>query len=1008
VSVKSEICNPKSAIRDPQSEIIRVLLIEDSPGYAEIVKIMLNKVADARFDVVCARRLSEGLECLSTGGIDVVLLDLKLPDSRGIGTFDRVYAQAPRVPVIVLTVTDNDALAVGAVKKGAQDYLVKDQVDVKVLVQAIRYSIERKRVEGDLKETNIFLRNILDSSSSISIISNDLEGKILFWNKGAENMFGYKAEEVVGRCKADILYPADDEETQKTIVGIRSFIVSNKQEISCEVREVTKDGHSLWINLTCTPRLDERGHVIGILGIGEDITVRKWTEEAWISSEARLRTIIQHDADAIIIVDRKGIMRFINPAAEILFGRKGEGLEGKSFGFPVVPGEKAEIDIVRKGGGIAVAEMRTVETEWDKEPAYLVSVRDITDHKQTEEALRRSEEKYRSIIENIQEGFFELDLAGNFTFVNDTLCRLIGYSRGELIGKNNRQYTDEETAKKTYQIFNRIYRTGEPIKGIEEEYIKKDGMEGFAELSVSLINDAEGKPIGFRGISHDITERKQAEEQLRGQALIFENIHDGIIVTDLEGNIVRWNPAAEGMFGYYKDEVVRKTVSGLTTKIVKGTLHDSRWHGEMDFNRKDGTKGTCETTVIPLRDERDNITAVFGVFRDITEAKEIDRMKSELISNVSHELRTPLTTIKEGISLVVDGSLGRINADQKAALAIAKQDIDRLARLINDLLDISKIEAGRMELKKTSVGITSLAEEVLFSFQNQAGKKHIQLKTSLQRTLPSLYIDPDKIRQVLANLISNSIKFTPENGSITVGVKDKGNEVEISVADTGVGISPDNIARLFDRFSQFNRVYGPGERGTGLGLAISKEIVEMHGGRISVESEVGKGSTFTFSVPQMSQDDIFRAYLTTGLREAVEKNCPLSFVVARMKNLEKIEGGHAGEKAFEILREIEELIAGTLRRKGDTVSRYKYGEIVIAILMDTAKKDAQTIKERIGQAIEAEMQEQRWPKAIELSLGVVTYPDDAKDEVELINKISQGFWVDEITGERAAQGGKDG
>jgi PAS domain S-box-containing protein/diguanylate cyclase (GGDEF)-like protein len=881
--------NAHSAFRNPQSEIIRVLLIEDSPGYAEIVKIMLDKIADARFAVVCARRLSEGLECLATGEIDVVLLDLKLPDSQGIGTFDRVYAQAPRVPVIVLTVTDNDAMAVGAVKKGAQDYLVKDQVDVKVLVQAIRYSIERKRVEGDLKETNIFLRNILDSSSSISIISNDLEGKILFWNKGAENMFGYRAEEVVGRCKADILYPKDDEETKKTIVGIRSFIVSNKQEISCEVREVTKDGHTLWINLTCTPRLDEKGRVIGILGIGEDITVRKWTEEAWISSEARLRTIIQHDVDAIIIVDGKGIMRFINPAAEILFGRKGEGLEGKSFGFPVVPGEKTEIDIVRKGGGIAVAEMRTVETEWDKEPAYLVSIRDITERKRMEEELRQSEERAKAQYKGIPIPTYTWrKVDGNFvlTDYNKAAEEVTQGRMSDLLGKN-----------------------------VEDVY--PDAPEIVGDLS--------------RCLQQKILIKRQTQSK-----------------------------------------------PGKTSKYFD-----------------------CTYAYVPP-------DHVMVHVEDITKEKEIDRMKSELISNVSHELRTPLTTIKEGIALVVDGSLGPINADQKAALAIAKQDIDRLARLINDLLDISKIEAGRMELKKSSVDISSLAEEVLFSFQNQAGKKHIQLKTCLKRGLPPLYIDPDKISQVLANLISNGIKFTPENGSITLGVKDKGKEVEISMADTGVGISQDNMARLFDRFSQFNRVYGPGERGTGLGLAISKEIVEMHGGRISVESEVGKGSTFTFSLPQISRDDIFREYLTNGLREAVEKNCPLSLVVARMKNIEKIEGGRTGEKVFEILQEIEGLIARTLRRRSDIVSRYKYGEIVIAILMDTAKKDALSVKERIRQAIEAEMQEKRWPKDIELFFGVVTYPDDAKDEAELINKISQGFWVDEIPGGRAAQGGKDG
>src|SRR4030042_2907147 len=161
---------------------------------------------------------------------------------------------------------------------------------------------------------------------------------------------------------------------------------------------------------------------------------------------------------------------------------------------------------------------------------------------------------------------------------------------------------------------------------------------------------------------------------------------------------------------------------------------------------------------------------------------------------------------KTRIALAVDGSLGPINADQKAPLAIAKQDIDRLARLINDLLDISKIEAGRMELKKSSVDISSLAEEVLFPFQNKAVKKQIQLKTRLQRTSLPLHIDPDRISQVLTNLIANSIKFTPENGRITVGVKDTGKKVEISVKDTGVGISPDNIARLFDRVTPFHRV----------------------------------------------------------------------------------------------------------------------------------------------------------------------------------------------------------
>jgi DNA-binding NarL/FixJ family response regulator len=201
----------ESIIQKLSPELIRVLLIEDNPGYSEVIRIMLEKVRDARFHVVGAKRFSDGLQNLRDESVDIVLLDLKLPDSQGIDTFDKVHAVAPDLPIIVLTVTDNDALALEAVQRGAQDYLVKEQVDATLLVRAIRYAIERKRVEEDLRETNQFLQNILESSFSISIIYTDLESNILYWNKGAENIFGYKAHEIIGRYKADILYPENDE-----------------------------------------------------------------------------------------------------------------------------------------------------------------------------------------------------------------------------------------------------------------------------------------------------------------------------------------------------------------------------------------------------------------------------------------------------------------------------------------------------------------------------------------------------------------------------------------------------------------------------------------------------------------------------------------------------------------------------------------------------------------------------------------------------------------------------
>ena len=748
-------------------EIIRVLLIEDSPSYAEVIRIMLDKIQDTRFELLDAKRLSDGLHYLGENGADIILLDLKLPDSEGIETFNKVYNKAQGLPIIVLTVTDNDELALEAVQKGAQDYLVKEQVDKKSLIHAIRYAIERKHVEETLRETNLFLQNILESSDAISILYTDCDGTILYWNKGAENIFGYTAEEVIGHHKADLLYPQDEVETKQRIEEVKTLIFKNKKGAGCEVREVTKDGRKLWINLNLTPRFDEHGQVRGILGIGQDITERKKMEEMLLNAAQQWRTTFDAISDVVCLIDSK-----------------------------------------------------------------------------------------RKIIR-----------------CNKAMTNFLGKPFADIVGQSCCEL---------------IHGTREPIEGCPYERMKE-------------------------------THSSEAAISQRGD----------------------------------------------------------QWY---------------RISVDPLLNERGHPIGGVHIMADITKEQEIDKMKNELISNVSHELRTPLSTIQEGIALVYDGSLGSLHADQKDMLARVTNNIDRLGRLINDLLDMSKIEAGRMELNKSSVDIPAFIEEILSSFQNQAKNKKIELRSHVQKDILPLYIDRDRIGQVLTNLIANSIKFTPAHGCITVGLEDKEKEVEISVTDTGIGISAKNIAELFDRFSQFNRVYGPGGGGTGLGLTISKEIIDMHGGRIWVESEGKKGSTFAFCLPRMTQDEVFREYLINGLREAQVKGCPLSLVIIRIKNIEKIIKTYTDTQVFAILREIEEIIGRTLRRKSDIVSRYKYGEIIIAILMDTAKKDAQLVKERIWQEIEIEMKKKRWPKDIEIFLDIVTFPDDAADEGALINKISKGLW----------------
>ena len=241
------------------------------------------------------------------------------------------------------------------------------------------------------------------------------------------------------------------------------------------------------------------------------------------------------------------------------------------------------------------------------------------------------------------------------------------------------------------------------------------------------------------------------------------------------------------------------------------------------------------------------------------ELQRLDDLKSDFVATVSHELRTPLSIIREGVALINDRILGGVNKKQVRALSQVLENIARLTRIIDDLLDISKLEAGEIKLKKSYVDTAKFIKKIIEDFQSKAKEKKIVLKTSLSKKVSPIYADGDKLIQILTNLVSNSLKFTPENGKITVRAgNDADGSVMISVSDTGVGMSGDDMSKLFNKFQQFDRVPGPGKKGTGLGLAISKKIVELHGGRIWAESGINKGSTFYFTIPKCGMPETGR------------------------------------------------------------------------------------------------------------------------------------------------------
>jgi PAS domain S-box-containing protein len=389
-----------------------------------------------------------------------------------------------------------------------------------------------KRAEEALRESKALYRLLAEHMTDIVWMMN-LDLNVTWLSPSAMKARGFSVDEIAALPLDRQLTP---ESLGKAVNWLGKLMRLEKDGLisepdgilSRELEFYCKDGRTIVLDCTFQFIRDEQGKATGILAEGRNITALRESEE-------RYKALFDRSLDLVYINDFEG--RFID-ANDAVLNRLGYTKEEiLSLNFASLLSEDqlplavktiqelretgiqmglTEFRLRHKNGSDVYVETRGSTIISNGTPVAIQRIaRDITERKQAEEKLRRSEEKYRTIIENMQEGYFEMDLAGNYTFVNDAECRNLGYPKEELIGMNNRQYQDETSAQKTYQLFRRLYRTGEPAKALDVEIIRKNGAKGFNEVSVSLIRDAEGKPIGFRGISRDITERKQMEEKLQ-------------------------------------------------------------------------------------------------------------------------------------------------------------------------------------------------------------------------------------------------------------------------------------------------------------------------------------------------------------------------------------------------------------------------------------------------------------------------------------------------------------
>ena len=476
------------------------------------------------------------------------------------------------------------------------------------------------------------------------------------------------------------------------------------------------------------------------------------------------------------------------------------------------------------------------------------------------EALRQSEERYRTILDETGDGYFETDLAGNLTLANDAQIRLLGCSREETIGMNYRAFTPAEQVKAVSEAYDRMYRTGEPLIDFSGDIMREDGSRGFAEISAFPIRSDKGEITGFRGVCRDITERKRMEEALTQAAEewreTFDSISDAVSIHSTDCRLLRVNKAFADMFHTERGKIVDKycyeIMHGLN-EPVSGcphleTLKTGKPAGAEFFEPHLGMH--LELTTSPIVDDKGAITGTVHIARDITEHKRqeehlmmADRLASigELAAGTAHELNNPLTSVIGFSRLLMEKD---VSDDIREDLGIICSEAQRATEVIKQLLQFAHKHPPVEEPNQ----INSVIEHVLRLRAYEQRAHNIEVRRDLAPALPEIMVDYFQMQQVLLNIIINaeqSMVEANERGTLTIATGRRDSTVVISVTDDGLGISQEHLAQIFNPFFTTKKA----GKGTGLGLSICQRIVAEHSGQIYARSRPGEGATFFVELP---------------------------------------------------------------------------------------------------------------------------------------------------------------
>jgi two-component system, sensor histidine kinase and response regulator len=666
---------------------------------------------------------------------------------------------------------------------------------------------DRQRAEEALEQERQLLRTVIDNLPDY-IYVKDAQSRFVAANAAVARVMGQAAPNLlVGKTDQDF-YPehlaAKFRRDEQRVLGTGQPLVNEDEHL------VDASGKQSVILTTKVPLRDAQGNIVGLVGIGRDITARKQAEEALRRAHAEL-----------------------------------------------------EVRVAERTGELARANEELT--------------REMADRERAQQVLRDSEALYSSLVENLPVHVLRKDRAGRFEFANRSFCELVGKPLAEIVGKTDFDLYPAELAQKFRDDDLGVMESGRLFETVEEN--RQDGEPRQMQVMKSPVRDAADRIIGVQVVFWDVTERTRAEAALQRERYLLHSLMDNlphnIYFKDASSRFLRINRALADAFGLTDaaDALGKTDADFFAQEHARQAMADEQeilrtGQPVVDKEEKetwpDGHVTWASTTKMPLRNEAGRIVGTFGISRDITDWKQAaealrqakeaaeaaNRAKSTFLANMSHEIRTPLNAVIGMTELVLSTPLA---PQQKEFLTAVRDSGEALLSVINDILDFSKIEAGRIVLDRAPFDLWESLGDTVKSFAFRAHTQGLELAFHIDPDVPRLVLgDYGRLRQIIVNLIGNAIKFT-EQGEVLLTVQrdsSAGDEVVLrfTVADTGIGIAPDKQATVFEVFEQVDSSLRRRHGGTGLGLTISSRLVELMGGRIWVESDVGHGSRFHFTV----------------------------------------------------------------------------------------------------------------------------------------------------------------